>query len=97
MPIRLIIETATPGEIAPMPQSPSSDYIEAALRTARHSKSNTRTKVLKDVCDVLSCRLEDLYFLFESEYASPKTCHIIDLNVPDYGMDVSEVYKAAAE
>jgi len=64
MPLRLIIENTPANDFAPTPLNASSDFIEAALRAAQHSKSTTRAAVISDVCNLLNCREEDLQFLF---------------------------------
>lgn len=97
MPLRLIIENTPSDELAPMPQCPSNDFIEAALRTARHSKSTTRSAILADVCDVLSCSPEDLNFLFEHKSVPNRNRPVFGLELPDYRMSLSEIYKEAAE
>jgi len=97
MPLRLVIENTPSEELAPMPQNPSADFIEAALRTARHSKTKTRSAILADICDVLSCRVEDLNFLFEHQAVPTRYRPIVGLELPDYRMSQSEIFKEAAE
>lgn len=97
MPLRLIIENTPSDELAPMPQCPSNDFIEAALRTAKHSKSKTRSAILADVCDVLGCRPEDLNFLFEHQAVPTERRRVFGLELPDYRMSQSEIYKEVAE
>jgi len=97
MPIRLIIENTPSDELAPMPQHSSSQFIEAALKTAKYSKASTRHAILADVCEVLSCSLEDLDFLFEHQAVPTRNRHIFNLELPDYRMRLSEIYTQAAE
>jgi len=97
MTLRLIIENTPSDELAPMPQYPSADFIEAALRTAKHSKAKTRSAILADVCDVLSCRAEDLSFLFEHQTVPTENRPVFGLELPDYRMSLSDIYKEAAE
>ena len=97
MPIRLIIENTPSGELAPMPQNSLADFIETALRTAKHSKFTARTTILTDVSEILRCQSDALSFLFEDQFTEVKTARIIDLDVPDYRMSTSEIYKEAAE
>lgn len=97
MQLRLIIENTPSDELAPMPQYPSADFIEAALRTAKHSKAQTRSTILADVCDVLSCCVEDLSFMFEHQSVPTQNRPIFGLELPDYRMNLSDIYKEAAE
>ena len=97
MPLRLIIENTPSDEIAPMPQNPSADFIEAALHSAKHSKATTRGAILADVCDVLDCCVEDLSFLFEHKAVPTRNRPVFGLELPDYRMSLSEIYKEAAE
>jgi hypothetical protein len=97
MPLRLIIENTPSDEIAPMPQYPSADFIDAALRTAKHSKAKTRNTILADICDVLDCSTEDLSFMFERQSVPTQNRPVFELELPDYRMTLSEIYKIAAE
>lgn len=97
MPIRLVIENTPSDEIAPMPENPTNNFIEAALRTAKHSKAVTRSAILADVCDILSCRVEDLNFLFEHHAVPTQRRPVFGIEMPDYRMSQSEIYKEAAE
>lgn len=97
MPIRLVIKNTPEDELAPMPSRPSSDFIQAALQTAKHSKAETREAILADVCDILSCRPEDLNFLF-NQHPIPHQSHpFTGLALPDYRMSSADIYKEAAE
>ncbi len=97
MSIRLVIENTPEDEIASMPSHPSSDFIEAAVHTARHSKAEIRDSILVDICDVLSCRPEDLNFLFNQKTVPSRNRFILGLELPDYRMSLSDIYKEAAE
>ena len=97
MPLHLVIENTPADELAPMPQYPSADFIDAALRTAKHSKSTTRSAILSDICDVLSCRAEDLSFMFERHAVPTQNRPVFGLELPDYRMSLSDIYKVAAE
>jgi len=97
MPLRLVIENTPQDEIEPMPSHPSSDFVAAALRTAKHSKADTRDAIIEDICDVLSCRPEDLKFLFNHQAVPNRNRSILGLELPDYRMSLSDIYKEAAE
>jgi len=97
MPLRLIIDNTPTGDIAPMPTHPSTDFVEAALRTAKHSKAKARNAILSDVCEVLNCRIEDLDFLFGHHAVPTQSRPVFGLELPDYRMSQSEIYKEAAE
>jgi len=97
MTIRLVIENTPEDEMVPMPSNPSGDFVEAALRTARNSKAETRDAILADVCEVLDCRLEDLKFLFNQKAVPNRNRPIFGLELPDYRMTLSDIYKEAAE
>jgi len=97
MTLRLVLENTPTGDISPMPSHPSGDFVEAALRTARNSKAETRDAILADVCEVLDCRLEDLKFLFSQKSVPNRNRPIFGLELPDYRMSLSDVYKEAAE
>lgn len=97
MPLRLVIENTPEDEITPMPSRPSSDFIEAALRTARNSRAKTREAIITDICEVLSCRPEDLNFLFDQKSVPNRNRPVLGLELPDYRMSLSDIYKEAAE
>ncbi len=97
MPLRLVIENTPENEIAPMPSRPSTDFIEAAILTARNSKKVHRDAIIADVCDILSCSPEDLKFLFSQHSVPSRNRQIIGLELPDYRMTLSDIYKEAAE
>ena len=97
MPLRLIIENTPREELAPMPVHPSNDFIDAALRAAAHSKAKTRSAILTDVCDILGCRVQDLEFLFDHKAVPTQSRPVIGLELPDYRMSLSDIYKEAAE
>lgn len=67
MPLRLMIDNTAPDDLAPLPVHPSADFIQAAIRAAKHSAHTTRAKVIADVCEVLDCSKEDLAFLFAAK------------------------------
>lgn len=97
MPLRLVIENTPEDEMASMPSHPSSEFIEAAVNTAKNSKAETRNSILIDICDVLSCRPEDLSFLFNQDPVPNRNRSILGLELPDYRMSLSDIYKEAAE
>ena len=97
MPLRLIIENTPCADIAPMPVHPSADFIEAALRTAKHSKAKTRAAIMADVSDVLGCRIEDLQFLFDHSAVPTRSRAVFNLEMPDYRMSQREIFEEAAE
>lgn len=41
------------------------DFFGSAVKTARLSSQDTRLKIVSDIAEALSCRSEDLMFLFE--------------------------------
>lgn len=97
MPLRLVIENTPEDELAPMPARASNDFIEAALLTAKNSKAGTREAILADVCNILSCRPEDLKFLFSQQSVPTRNRPVLGLELPDYRMSLSDIYKEAAE
>lgn len=74
----------------------ASDFIEAALRAAKHSNSNTRANILKDVCSMLKCEPEDLGFLFQADL-DKNTSQFSNLSLPDYRLNTRDLYLEAAE
>ncbi len=78
MPLRLIVENSEPDAVAPQTAYPSADFIQAAIRAAKHSRHSARTKIIADVCDILDCSKKDLDFLF-----MPQTARA-DFHFPDY-------------
>jgi len=97
MPLRLIIENTPVDELAPLPANASAEFVDAALRAARHSKSSTRSAILSDVSAILNCREADLQFLFEENFVPTDNRPVLGLELPDYRMRQSEIYKLAAE
>ena len=97
MPLRLVIENTSEDEFAPMPSHPSNAFIEAAIRTAKNSKSETRDKIIADICDVLGCRPQDLEFLFDQPPVPNRRRLVFSLELPDYRMSQTDIYKEAAE
>jgi len=78
MPLRLMIDNSSPEDVAPQAMHPSADFVQAAIRTAKHSRHKTRTKIIADVCEVLDCQKEELDFLFTRQ-----TPHI-NFDLPGY-------------
>jgi len=70
MSLRLLIDNSAPGDVAPQTVYPSADFIQAALRAAKHSKQTTREAILTDICDILACTKADLAFLFADNTGS---------------------------
>lgn len=97
MPLRLVIENTPDEDISPMPIRPSCEFIEAALRTANNSKAATRSAIIDDICEVLGCGPEELSFLFENKSVPNRSRDIMGLDLPDYRMTLSEIFKEAAE
>ena len=97
MTLRLIIENTPADELAPMPANSSSEFIAAALRAARNSNSSTRAAILSDISTILNCREADLQFLFEQNLVPTKNRSVMTLELLDYRMRQSEIYKIAAE
>jgi len=52
---------------------------------------------LADVCNILSCRPEDLKFLFSQQSVPTRNRPVLGLELPDYRMSLSDIYKEAAE
>lgn len=97
MPLRLVIENTPEDQLAPMPSRPESDYIVAALQTAKNSTAETREAIIADICDILSCLPEDLSFLFQQQPVPNRSRPVLRLELPDYRMSLSDIYKEAAE
>jgi len=97
MPLRLVIENTDIEDFAPTPVRPSGQFIEAAIRAAKFSKHDARSAIIADVCEVLNCREDDLKFLFEHHLVPTQERPVIGLELPDYRMTLSEIYKEAAE
>jgi hypothetical protein len=97
MPLRLVIENTPEDEIAPMPSHPSNAFIEAAIHTAKNSKAETRGTIIADICDVLGCRPKDLEFLFDQHSVPNRRRPVFGLELPDYRMSQTDLYKEAAE
>lgn len=97
MPLRLVIENTPEDEFAPMPSRPSDAFIEAALHTAKNSKAETRDTIIADICDVLDCHPRDLEFLFDQHSVPNRRRPVFGLELPDYRMSLSDIYKEAAE
>ena len=97
MPIRLVIENTLPEDFELAPQHASAQFIEAALHTAKHSKKETRSTIVADISDVLNCRQGDLSFLFDHQMVPTGRRPVFELELPDYRMSLSEIYKEAAE
>jgi len=97
MPIWLAIENTSEDDFAPMPSRPSSAFIDAALHAAKNSKADTRDSIIADICDILGCRPEDLTFLFDQNSAPNCNRPVMGLELPDYRMSLSDIYKEAAE
>ena len=97
MPLRLIIENIPADELAPMPTHPSCEFIEAAIHAAKHSNSETRNTILADVCEILNCHPTDLDFLFVTQPVVIQPRVFLGLELPDYRISHSNIYKEAAE
>lgn len=97
MPLRLVIQNTSSKEIdAPRPH-PSAKFVEAALHTAKNSKKDTRNAIIADISDVLNCRQDDLNFMFEHNMVPHDRRPVFELELPDYRMKLSDIYKEAAE
>lgn len=97
MPLRLIIQNTPENQLTQMPALATNEFIEAALHAAKHSKGSARERILEDVCNILSCRSEDLNFLFNHKTVPHQNRPVLDLELPDYRMSLSDIYKEAAE
>lgn len=96
MPLTLVINNSKSIEFATPKDCIESDFIQAALHAAKHSKSSTRADILRDVSAMLNCRAEDLSFLFLASSDANQT-QIYKLDLPDYRLKNSEFYLEVAE
>ncbi len=96
MPLKLVINNSESIDFATPKDCIESDFIQAALHAAKHSKSSTRADILRDVSAMLNCRVEDLAFLFQASSNKNET-QIYKLDLPDYRLQNSEFYLEAAE
>lgn len=96
MLLKIAIDNTKSCDLASPKDCIESNFIEAALHAAKHSKSSTRADILKDVSEMLNCRSEDLSFLFQKETHANET-QIYKLDLPDYRLQSSEIYLEAAE
>lgn len=97
MPLRLVIQNTPEDQLEQMPARATSEFIEAALHAAKHSKEPARARILADVCNILSCRSEDLSFLFNHKTVPHQNRPVFELELPDFRMSLSDIYKEAAE
>lgn len=97
MPLRLVIQNTSPEEIQAPHQHPSAKFVEAALHTAKNSKKDTRSAIVSDISDVLNCSQDDLNFMFEHQMVPNEHRPVFELELPDYRMSLSDIYKEAAE
>ncbi|MDB2439747.1 hypothetical protein N9W89_13625 [Hellea sp.] len=97
MPIRLTIQETPPEAFAPTPLHPSAQFIEGAVRAAKYSIYETRKKIIADISELLNCHEKDLNFMFEHHLVPVERRPIFELELPDYRMTLSEIYKEAAE
>lgn len=96
MLLKLAIDNVRSDELETPIYCAQSDFIEASLRAAKHSNSNTRANILKDVCSMLNCKPEDLSFLFQTTL-DENASRLYKLDLPDYRLRTREVYLEAAE
>lgn len=94
--LKLVIDNICSDELEAPICCAESEFIEAALRAAKHSKSIARTSILNDVCVMLNCKAEDLGFLFQDNL-NKKVPQIYKLDLPDYRLRTSDLYLEAAE
>ena len=97
MPLRLIIENIPENQLGQIPARPTTEFIEAALHAAKHSNDSARKKILEDVCNILNCRSEDLSFLFNRKTVHHQNQPVSELELPDFRISLSNMYKEAAE
>lgn len=94
--LKLVIDNINSDELETPTCCAQSDFIEAALRAAKYSKSNTRVTILNEVCSMLNCKPEDLGFLFQSS-SDQNAPQNLKLNLPDYRLSAGDLYLEAAE
>ena len=98
---KCIIDICDSDEITSRDECEDSDFIQAALNAAKHSKAPTRTQILHDVSDVLGCNVNDLEFLFQKEtHIQAHNIYQIDLPNSRFEGDNlkdNETYLQAAE
>lgn len=92
----LVIDNSKSDELATPAECDKSNFIQAALHAAQHSNSSARANILRDVSDMLSCRAEDLSFLFHAS-SDKNEALVYKLDLPDYRLQNSEFYLEAAE
>jgi hypothetical protein len=88
MPLRLIIENSAPEDVEPQSANPSADFIEAAIRAAKHSRHSARDLIVTEVSELLGCAKEDLEFLFGSRTS------VNTFRFPDYCRDMDRLEAA---
>ena len=82
MHFKCIIDSCNSDEITSWDECRGSDFIQAALNTAKQSKAPKRTQILTDVSDMLGCAVNDLEFLFQEE-THVQTRNIYQIDLPD--------------
>ena len=101
MHFKCIIDICDSDEITSRDECEDSDFIQAALNAAKHSKAPTRTQILHDVSDMLGCAVNDLKFLFQDE-THVQTRNIYQIDLPNSrfegdNLKDNETYLQAAE
>ena len=82
MHFKCIIDSCNSDEITSWDECGGSDFIQAALNTAKQSKAPKRTQILTDVSDMLGCAVNDLKFLFQDE-THVQTRNIYQIDLPN--------------
>jgi len=68
---------SVPGDVAET--RPEADFVNSGLRAATGANITARRKILTDVSDILSCKAEDLEFLFDEIPAALRKSKQYDL------------------
>jgi len=73
---------SVPGHVAV--SEPESDFVISGLRAATSANAIARRKILSDVAELLSCKSEDLDFLFTNFERSASSSASYEVMVPDF-------------
>jgi len=94
--LKHVIENSISNEVDASPICKQSEFIEAALKAAKHTKKSIRETILQDVSVMLGCEPRDLNFLFHSDVENDKGT-VYKLDLPDSRLRESDIYLEAAE
>jgi len=73
---------SAPGHVLELDSD--SEFVISGLRAASAANPITRSKILSDVSEVLSCKSEDLEFLFTDYKISATPSASYEVMVPDF-------------